>query len=195
MVVVDGHDVRAVPFRQSQADFHHLRVQEIVAVQEKDPVSRRHGHGIVPGGAHALVGLVGNPDTGVLLRETVQDFARAVLAAIVLTTWIGLNFTNIDRIVAENQVARFNRDTQSETWISVNGNDSYWTKRISALASDQYWSPDYYPVFEKIENPNAKAQALNLLKTRGNAKRNEGPAYRTPRFYDWSLSYLKIPKE
>ena len=141
---------------------------------------------------------------GIILLALLAALAKAfrpdlhicpVLAAIVLTTWIGLNFTNIDRIVAENQVARFNRDTQSETWISVNGNDSYWTKRISALASDQYWSPDYYPVFEKIENPNAKAQALNLLKTRGNAKRNEGPAYRTPRFYDWSLSYLKIPKE
>lgn len=116
-----------------------------------------------------------------------------VLAVIILTTWVGLNFTNIDRIVAENQVARFNRDTQSETRISMNNNDSYWTERISALASDQHWSPDYYPAFEKIGNPDAKAQALNLLKTRGNAKKNGGTEYRAPQLYDWSLSYLKVP--
>lgn len=118
-----------------------------------------------------------------------------VLAVIVLTTWIGMNFTNIDRIVAENQVARFNRDIQSETWISINSDDSYWAERISALASDQYWSPDYYPAFEKIKNPNAKVRAINLLNTRGNTKKHGETMYKTPRLYDWSLSYLKIPKE
>lgn len=117
-----------------------------------------------------------------------------LLAAVVLTTWIGLNFTNIDRIVAENQVARFNEETRNTTWNSMKEDKDYWTERISSLASDQYWSPDYYPAFEKIENLNAKAKALNLLKTRGNAKeRNETVPYKTPQLYDWNLSYLQVP--
>ena len=118
-----------------------------------------------------------------------------LLAVIVLTTWIGLNFTNIDRITAENQVARFNRDMRTKTWVSINYNDSYWSERISALASDQYWSPDYYPAFEKIENPDAREQALNLLKTRGNTQKHGDTIYKIPRLYDWSFSYLNIPKE
>lgn len=118
-----------------------------------------------------------------------------LLAVIVLTTWIGLNFTNIDRITAENQVARFNRDMRTKTWVSINYNDSYWSERISALASDQYWSPDYYPAFEKIENPDAREQALNLLKTRGNTQKHGDTIYKISRLYDWSFSYLNIPKE
>lgn len=117
-----------------------------------------------------------------------------ILAAVVLTTWIGLNFSSIDRIVAGNQVARFNEDTQGITLISIKENNEYLTERISALASDQYWSPDYYPAFEKIENPNAKAQALYLLKTRSNTKeRGETVPHKIPQFYDWSLSYLQVP--
>ena len=119
-----------------------------------------------------------------------------ILAVVVLATWIGLNFTNIDRIVAENQVARFNAEIQNVTWNSMKEDNEYWTERISALASDQYWSPDYYPAFEKIENPNAKVRALLLLKIRGNKKeRGETVPNKIPRFYDWSLSYLKVPKE
>ena len=77
----------------------------------------------------------------------------------------------------------------------MNNNDSYWTERISALASDQYWSPDYYPAFEKIENPDAREQALNLLKTRGNTQKHGDTIYKISRLYDWSFSYLNIPKE
>ena len=119
-----------------------------------------------------------------------------VLTAIALTTWIGLNYTNIDRMVAENQVARFNEDFRNETWISIKENDAYWTERISDLASDQYWSPDYYPAFEKIDNKKARAKALLLLKTRGNKKEpgNTVP-YKAVPIYDWSLSFLHIPKE
>ena len=119
-----------------------------------------------------------------------------ILAVVVLTTWVGLNFTNIDRIVAENQVARFNAEIQNVTWNSMKEDNEYWTERISALASDQYWSPDYYPAFEKIENPNVKVRALLLLKTRGNKKeRGDTASYKTPQLYDWNLSYLKVPKE
>lgn len=118
-----------------------------------------------------------------------------LLAVIVLTTWIGLNLCNIDRVVAENQVSRFNRETQSEAWISADEGGPYRTERISALASDQYWSPDYYPAFEKIEDPDARALALDILKTRSNAHENGEPAYNAPRLYDLSLGYLKLPKE
>ena len=68
--------------------------------------------------------------------------------------------------------------------------------QVSALASDDYWMPDYSPAFEKIENPNAKVRALLLLKTRGNKKeRGDTASYKTPQLYDWNLSYLKVPKE
>ena len=119
-----------------------------------------------------------------------------ILAAVALSTWIGLNFMNIDRIVAGNQVARFNEDIRNETWISIRENSAYWTERISALASDQYWSPDYYSAFEKIENPNARAKALLLLKTRGNQKERGDPVpYKAVPVYDWSLSWLRVPDE
>ena len=117
-----------------------------------------------------------------------------ILAVIALTTWIGLNYTNIDRMVAENQVARFNDDIRNETWISIKENNAYWAERISGLASDQYWSPEYYSAFEKIENLNARARALLLLKTRGNKKERGNPApYKAVPVYDWSLSYLRVP--
>ena len=117
-----------------------------------------------------------------------------ILAVIALTTWIGLNYTNIDRMVAGNQVARFNEDIRNDTWISIKENNAYWTERISGLASDQYWSPEYYSVFEKIENPNARARALLLLKTRGNRKERGNPTpYKAVPVYDWNLSYLQAP--
>ena len=116
------------------------------------------------------------PDTGIC----------PALAAIILTTWIGLNYTNIDRIVAENQVARFNTESQNETWASIIHEREYWADRISALPSDQYWSADYYPAFEKIENSKFRTSVLQILKTR---------AYPTPLLYDWSLSYLQVPKQ
>lgn len=117
-----------------------------------------------------------------------------ILAVIALTTWTGLNFTNIDRMVAENQVARFNEDCRNDTWISIKENNAYWTERISGLASDQYWSPEYYSAFEKIENLNARARALLLLKTRGNKKERGNPfPHKAVPIYDWSLSYLRVP--
>lgn len=117
-----------------------------------------------------------------------------ILAVVVLTTWLGLNFTNIDRIVVENQVARFNEDIRNDTWISIKENNAYWTERISGLASDQYWSPEYYSAFEKIENLNARARVLLLLKTRGNKKERGNPVpYKAVPVYDWSMSYLRVP--
>lgn len=119
-----------------------------------------------------------------------------VLAAVALTTWIGLNFTNIDLLVINNQVARFNEDFRNETWISIKENDAYWTERISGLASDQYWSPEYYPAFDKIDNKKARAKALLLLKTRGNKKEPGNPfPYKAVPIYDWSLSHLRVPDE
>ena len=109
-----------------------------------------------------------------------------VLAIVLFTTWIGLNYINIDLIMAENQVARFNVDVQSETWSSIINDREYWAKRKSALPSDQYWSPDYYPAFAKIENKKIRTDILQIQKTR---------AYPTPPLYDWSFSYLQIPKQ
>lgn len=128
--------------------------------------------------------------------KSIQPEAKIcpILAAVILATWIGLNLTNIDRIVVENQVVRFNEETQTVTWNSMKENKEYWTERISSLASDQYWNPDYYPAFEKIENLNARAKALNLLKTRSNTKEHRGTIpCKTPSLYDWSLSYLQVP--
>ena len=118
-----------------------------------------------------------------------------LLAAAALTTWIGLNYMNMDRTVAENQVARFNEAFSGKAWPSAPGGEPAFSDRIAALASDQGWSPDYYPAFEKIENPSAREQALKLLKTRS-APKNPGEApYTFPRLYDWTLSDLKVPQE
>ena len=108
-----------------------------------------------------------------------------ILAVIVLITWIGLNYINIDRVVAENQVARLNMDAQEETWPIIINEREDWTGRISVFPADQYWSPDYYPAFEKIENPKLRISVLQILTAR------KCP---DPPLYDWSLSFLQVSK-
>ena len=124
----------------------------------------------------------------------------SALTAIALSTWIGLNFANIDRVVAENQVNRFNAEVRQGKWQSPN--DTGYADRIAALASDRYWSPDYYASFRKIEDPQARADALALLEKRVGEKRHPlqdsghrtaSPEHRKVLLYDWNLSWLKIP--
>ena len=126
----------------------------------------------------------------------------AALAAIILTTWIGINCMNIDRIVAENQVVRLNTAIQTETWQALNGAGR--GDCLATLASDQYWSPDYYAAFEKIEDEQARSDALGLLAERADEKRKFTAALNA-RFaphkrkeitlYDWNLSWLRIPEK
>ena len=115
-----------------------------------------------------------------------------VLATIVLTTWIGLNFTNIDRIVIENQVARYNTSMTAETKQSMTRQE--WGTRLSDIFSDQYWSPDYYPALNKLEEHIDNTTALRILKARGKKETNEQIRQKPP-LYDWNLSYLQAEEK
>ena len=121
----------------------------------------------------------------------------SALAAVILTTWVGMNFTNIDRIVAGNQTSRLNAQIQQDAGQIREGPG--WSIRLAALASDQYWSPDYYAAFEKIEDGQARSDALGLLEERAEEKGKLsyiGSAARKRReitLYDWNMSWLRIP--
>ena len=122
------------------------------------------------------------------------------LAAVILTTWIGMNIMNIDRVVAENQVARLNAEIRQDA--GQIRESSGWSVQIAALASDQYWSPDYYAAFEKIEDGQARSDALGLLEKRAEEKRIPHIARdiryqeckrREITLYDWNTGWLRIP--
>ena len=115
-----------------------------------------------------------------------------ILAAIVLTTWIGLNYTNIDRIVAENQVARYNKSITTEAESSSDRQEE--EIRLIDIFSDQYWSPDYYPALDKLENTFDRTTALRILKARGKTE-TDGQNRQDPPLYDWSLSYLQTAEK
>ncbi len=138
---------------------------------------------------------------GMILLALLAALAKAIrpawricplLAAVSLLTWVGLNGLNIDRLVAENLVARYNA---GQTQLALSRNRPEETGSISVLASDQYWSPDYYPAFGKLADPEARAAALALLDARGIEADKTGRPRQAPLPYDWCLSYLRIPAE
>ena len=115
-----------------------------------------------------------------------------ILAVIVLTTWIGLNYTNIDRIVVGNQVARYNSSMTAEIKQAMTRQE--WENRLSNIFSDQYWNPDYYSALNKLEEPPDRTIALSNLKARGQ-KETYKQIHRIPPLYDWNLSFMKVPKD
>ena len=101
-----------------------------------------------------------------------------LLAAVILTSWVALNWINVDRVVANNQVARFNEAPEGSS--------------VEALASDRHWSPEYYAAFEGIADPKARREALALLAARGREASAGGRRLDSPSPYDWSLAYLRM---
>ena len=100
-----------------------------------------------------------------------------LLAAVILASWVMLNWANVDRLVADSQVARYNRDPENTG--------------IYSLVSDQGWNPEYYAAFEKIADPGKRADALEFLIDLGSETHRDGRCLRQPALYDWSLAYLK----
>ena len=100
-----------------------------------------------------------------------------LLAAVILASWVVLNWANVDRLVADSQVTRFNNDPENTS--------------IYSLVSDQGWSPDYYAAFEKIEDPEKRAEALGFLIDLGRETDEEDRSLLHPGLYDWSLAYLR----
>ena len=132
---------------------------------------------------------------GVILLALLTAFGKAlrpalrvcpIIAAAVLISWAALNWMNPDRLVAENLAARYNAASPA---VSAADRD----RAIRTLASDNWWSPDYYAAFEKIADPAARADALRMLDERGAQTDGAGHAFRDPPVYDWNLSFLKLP--
>ena len=115
-----------------------------------------------------------------------------ILVIIILTSWIGLNYTNIDRIVAENHVSRYNSSMTKE--IKQAMTRQVWGNRLSDIFSDQYWSPDYYPALGKLEESLDRTTALRILKARGKKQTNK-QIRQEPPLYDWNLSYLQAEEK
>ena len=115
------------------------------------------------------------------LWKSIRPNARIcpLLAAVALCTWIALNWINVDRLVADNLVTRYNRGL------------SDWSSLESLMDT---WSPDYYPSFEKIEDPSERDRALAMLDHAGQrrAESNAVVIQAKPPLYDWSLSYLQV---
>ena len=94
-----------------------------------------------------------------------------LLSGVVLITWIGLNYLNVDV-----QIARYNV--------------SAWEKGQLGRLDAKYLgslSPDVLPVLEKLEDDEARARAV------GEAM--ETLRYQQPLAYDWSLSWRHMPAE
>ena len=100
-----------------------------------------------------------------------------LLAAIVLASWVALSWINVDRLVADSQVARFNSGPENTC--------------ISSLLSDQGWSPDYYAPVRKIQDPMKRMEALALLVERSSNTDRDGISYNQPALYDWSFAMLR----
>ena len=115
-----------------------------------------------------------------------------VLAAIILTTWIILNYTNIDCMVANNLVARYNTIITAETRQFMTCQEL--ENCIADIFSDQYWSPDYYPALNQLEEPWDHKIALNILKTRSQ-RRKGGQHHMNLKLYDWTLCCLLEPTD
>ena len=115
-----------------------------------------------------------------VLAKTVWPALRIcpALAAVILSSWVMLNWINVDRAVAGNLVSRFNAGAEG-------------TGSIEALASDRYWSPDYYPAFRNIADPASRQEALRMLDERALEETAENRARREPAAYDLSLAFLR----
>ncbi len=123
---------------------------------------------------------------GIILLTLLTVIAKSIrpewkicplLAAAILASWVALNWANVDGMVANSQVARYNRDPESTG--------------IHSLVSDQGWNPEYYAAFEKIEDPEKRVEALEVLTDLGSLPDRDGRCLRQPALYDWSLAYLK----
>ena len=90
------------------------------------------------------------------------------LAAILFTTWVALNMLNVDRIVAEQQVARLNAGmTDQQTIIRLVGE----------------LSPDAIPAYGHILSETDRRAAETAVHTAF------GPAAVRPDAYDWALTW------
>ena len=123
---------------------------------------------------------------GIILLALLAVIAKSIrpqwqicplLAAVILASWVVLNWANVDRLVADSQVARFNNDPENTG--------------IYSLVSDQGWSPEYYAAFEKIEDPVKRADALEFLIDLGSETHRDGRCLRQPALYDWSFALLR----
>ncbi|MBQ6288613.1 MAG: DUF4173 domain-containing protein [Clostridia bacterium] len=123
---------------------------------------------------------------GIILLALLAVIAKSIrpqwqicplLAAVILASWVVLNWANVDRLVADSQVARYNRNPENTG--------------IYSLVSDQGWSPEYYAAFEKIEDPVKRGEALEVLTDLGSLPGRDGQCLNRPALYDWSLAYLK----
>ena len=95
------------------------------------------------------------------------------LAAAALITWVGLNFANVDRIVAGSQVSRINAGTAGP-------------EAIASLP----WSPDYLPALQRIADQQLRDKALRFI-----ADPDGGAALCRPGLCEWSISYLQLPPD
>ena len=112
-----------------------------------------------------------------------------ILAVITLTTWIGLNYTNVDRMAINSQVSRYNKAIRATVDTTPDSLDSKIC--LEDIFFDQYWSPDYYPALDKIEDPANHLTAQLVLNLLAKKKKDEKSG-NTLALYDWSLSYLHV---
>ena len=94
-----------------------------------------------------------------------------VLTALALLSWLALNWSNVDAVVARNQAALYNAGVLSEIDVSY----------IASL------SPDALPALNEIRDQTARESALSAAEERLRLK--------TPIPYDWALSWLFLPGE
>ena len=93
-----------------------------------------------------------------------------ILAAAALATWVGLNLSNVDHIVACNQASRINRGEAG----------------IEAFTSLP-WSPDYLNAAESIQDTQIRERALRYV-----LSPSDGEKLLHPGAYEWSLDYLQL---
>ena len=91
-----------------------------------------------------------------------------VIAAVVLTSWVALNYANIDRIVAADQVARYN------------AGKTEW-KTVSRLITET--SPDAIPAYALLEDGEAAEKAQAQI------AEIYGIAGEKVALYDWGLNW------
>ena len=97
------------------------------------------------------------------------------LAAVILASWVALNYANIDRIVAENQVARYNAGQTD--WATVQ-------ELIHA------WTPDALPAYAHLEGEEAQEKARSEIALAYGPGEN---SIARPSAYDWSFSWNWAP--
>ena len=96
------------------------------------------------------------------------------VAAVVLGTWVALNYANVDRIVAVDQVSRYN------------AGKTEWTT-ISQLISDQ--SPDALPAYALLANEGDREEARKVIRK---TYLTDAGGRTRPSAYDWSFTWLWV---